>query len=208
MPAARLARGRAACARAAPAGHVRAERALARRCLTAGRQHWQGTALNSWLPALSPPAARYPHYKDELTKLKFIGSITAQRLRDVQAHIANVPFTVVETGGWAAAPASVQIRLSLNGAGRTRGKPCAGGIPEEVSYWLARPVLVFGLPAHCVCLAVEQLKHLMLYADQNRQVEAKVGLEAADGGHGGPGAGAMWLSLAGRLMVFLQAANS
>lgn len=43
--------------------------------------------------------SEYPHYKDELTKLKFIGSITAQRLRDIQAHIAaDVPFTSIETG--------------------------------------------------------------------------------------------------------------
>ncbi|GFR43768.1 hypothetical protein Agub_g4882 [Astrephomene gubernaculifera] len=59
----------------------------------------------------------YPHYKDELTKLKHIGSITAQRLRDISTHLES-PFTSVET--------------------------------------------------------VEQLKQLMQYADQNRQVENKM----------------------------------
>lgn len=37
--------------------------------------------------------------QDELTKLKFIGSITAQRLRNIQAHLGyDVPFTSIETG--------------------------------------------------------------------------------------------------------------
>lgn len=40
----------------------------------------------------------YPHYKDELTKLKYIGTITAQRLRDIQAHLGDVPFQSIETG--------------------------------------------------------------------------------------------------------------
>mmetsp|Transcript_40431 Transcript_40431/g.89814 ORF Transcript_40431/g.89814 Transcript_40431/m.89814 type:complete len:922 (-) Transcript_40431:1054-3819(-) len=63
--------------------------------------------------------SEYPHFKDELTKLKFIGSITAQRLREIQNHLGyDVPFNCIET--------------------------------------------------------VEQLKHLMLYADQNRQVENKL----------------------------------
>lgn len=43
--------------------------------------------------------SEYPHYKDELTKLKFIGSITATRLREIQAHLGDVPFICVETGG-------------------------------------------------------------------------------------------------------------
>ncbi|KAL6762293.1 hypothetical protein V8C86DRAFT_2519634 [Haematococcus lacustris] len=63
--------------------------------------------------------SEYPHYKDELTRLKYIGSITAQRLRDVQAHLdCNVPFTCIET--------------------------------------------------------VEQMKHLMMFADTNRLVENKL----------------------------------
>ncbi|KAG1679301.1 hypothetical protein FOA52_009331 [Chlamydomonas sp. UWO 241] len=62
--------------------------------------------------------SEYPHYRDELTKLKFIGSITATRLRDIQAHVSDVPFTAIET--------------------------------------------------------VEQMKHLLLYADQNRAVENKL----------------------------------
>ncbi|KAJ9528351.1 hypothetical protein QJQ45_014324 [Haematococcus lacustris] len=65
------------------------------------------------------PLNKYPHYKDELTRLKYIGSITAQRLRDVQAHLdCNVPFTCIET--------------------------------------------------------VEQMKHLMMFADTNRLVENKL----------------------------------
>ncbi len=43
--------------------------------------------------------SEYPHYKDELTKLKFIGTITAQRLREIQNHLGyDVPFTSIETG--------------------------------------------------------------------------------------------------------------
>jgi hypothetical protein len=43
--------------------------------------------------------SEWPHYRDELTKLKFIGSITAQRLRDIQGHLGcDVPFTSIETG--------------------------------------------------------------------------------------------------------------
>ncbi|EFJ45471.1 hypothetical protein VOLCADRAFT_105916 [Volvox carteri f. nagariensis] len=60
--------------------------------------------------------SEYPHFKDELTKLKFIGSITAQRLREIHQHL-DCPYSSIET--------------------------------------------------------VEQLKQLMLYADQNRQVENK-----------------------------------
>ena len=60
----------------------------------------------------------FPNYRDELTKLKFIGTITAQRLKDVQSYVQDVPFTSIET--------------------------------------------------------VEQLKHLMQYSDQNRQVENKL----------------------------------
>lgn len=42
--------------------------------------------------------SEYPHYKDELTKLKYIGSITSQRLREIQTHLGpDVPFTCVET---------------------------------------------------------------------------------------------------------------
>ncbi len=40
----------------------------------------------------------YPLYKDKLTRLKYIGGVTADRLRDVQVHIPGVPFTSVETG--------------------------------------------------------------------------------------------------------------
>ncbi|PNW75496.1 hypothetical protein CHLRE_12g529050v5 [Chlamydomonas reinhardtii] len=61
--------------------------------------------------------SEYPHYKDELTKLKHIGSITAQRLREIQSHL-DCPYSSIET--------------------------------------------------------VEQLKQLMLFADQNRQVENKM----------------------------------
>ncbi|GLC37795.1 hypothetical protein PLESTB_001477500 [Pleodorina starrii] len=61
--------------------------------------------------------SEYPHFKDELTKLKFIGSITAQRLREIHQHL-DCPYTSIET--------------------------------------------------------VEQLKQLMQYADQNRQVENKM----------------------------------
>ncbi|PNG99636.1 hypothetical protein TSOC_014581, partial [Tetrabaena socialis] len=61
--------------------------------------------------------SEYPHYRDELTKLKHIGSITAQRLREIQQHL-DCPYTTIET--------------------------------------------------------VEQLKQLMQYADQNRQVENKM----------------------------------
>ncbi|GIL46734.1 hypothetical protein Vafri_3654 [Volvox africanus] len=61
--------------------------------------------------------SEYPHFKDELTKLKFIGSITAQRLREIHQHL-DCPYSSIET--------------------------------------------------------VEQLKQLMLYADQNRQVENKM----------------------------------
>lgn len=61
--------------------------------------------------------ADYPHYNDELTKLKHIGSITAQRLRDIQMHL-DCPYASVET--------------------------------------------------------VEQLKMLVQFADQNRQVENKM----------------------------------
>ncbi|KAG2498858.1 hypothetical protein HYH03_003050 [Edaphochlamys debaryana] len=61
--------------------------------------------------------SEYPHYKDELTKLKHIGSITAQRLREIQQHL-DCPYSTIET--------------------------------------------------------VEQLKQLMQYADQNRQVENKM----------------------------------
>jgi len=61
----------------------------------------------------------YPHYKDELTKLKFVGNITAQRLRDIQAHLGpDAPFSSITT--------------------------------------------------------VEQMKHLILYADQNRAIENKL----------------------------------
>ena len=59
----------------------------------------------------------FPNFRDELTKLKFIGTITAQRLKDIQSYVQDVPFTSIET--------------------------------------------------------VEQLKHLMQYSDQNRQVENK-----------------------------------
>ena len=41
----------------------------------------------------------YPHANDDVTKLKHIGSITAQRLRDIQQHL-DVPFTCIDTGGW------------------------------------------------------------------------------------------------------------
>jgi hypothetical protein len=41
--------------------------------------------------------SEWPHYKDELTKLKHIGSITAQRLREIQSHL-DCPYTCVETG--------------------------------------------------------------------------------------------------------------
>ncbi|GAX76070.1 hypothetical protein CEUSTIGMA_g3513.t1 [Chlamydomonas eustigma] len=41
--------------------------------------------------------SEYPHYKDELTKLKFIGQITAQRLKDIQAHVPDAPFMTIET---------------------------------------------------------------------------------------------------------------
>ncbi|MEW5306145.1 MAG: hypothetical protein WDW36_008633 [Sanguina aurantia] len=42
--------------------------------------------------------SEFPHHLDELTKLKFVGSITAQRLRDIHALLgANVPFGCVET---------------------------------------------------------------------------------------------------------------
>ncbi|GFH24025.1 uncharacterized protein HaLaN_21738 [Haematococcus lacustris] len=89
--------------------------------------HWQGASYSTFRlmgrcpnteiqPAISH---KYPHYKDELTRLKYIGSITAQRLRDVQAHLdCNVPFTCIET--------------------------------------------------------VEQMKHLMMFADTNRLVENKL----------------------------------
>jgi hypothetical protein len=41
----------------------------------------------------------YPHYKDELTKLKYVGNITSQRLRDIQAHLGpDVPFNSITTG--------------------------------------------------------------------------------------------------------------
>ena len=43
--------------------------------------------------------SEYPHFRDELTKLKFIGSITAQRLRDIQTHMPESPFASIETGG-------------------------------------------------------------------------------------------------------------
>ncbi|KAG1681310.1 hypothetical protein FOA52_007356 [Chlamydomonas sp. UWO 241] len=62
--------------------------------------------------------AEYPHFRDELTKLKFIGSVTAQRLRDIQAHMPGVPFESIDS--------------------------------------------------------VDELRHLMLYADQHRQVETKL----------------------------------
>ncbi|KXZ52828.1 hypothetical protein GPECTOR_8g211 [Gonium pectorale] len=61
--------------------------------------------------------SEYPHFKDELTKLKHIGSITAQRLREIQQHL-DCPYSSIES--------------------------------------------------------VEQLKQLMAYADQNRQVENKM----------------------------------
>eukprot|EP00798_Chlamydomonas_sp_ICE-L_P031496 gene31496-6684_t len=41
--------------------------------------------------------SEWPHYKDELTKLKYIGSITAQRLRDIQTFLGDVPFHCIET---------------------------------------------------------------------------------------------------------------
>lgn len=40
----------------------------------------------------------YPHFKDELTKLKHIGSITAQRLREIQSHLPDCPYSSIETG--------------------------------------------------------------------------------------------------------------
>ena len=68
-----------------------------------------------FLKLLRPP--RYPHYKDELTKLKFIGSITAQRLRDIQAHInADVPFTSIDTGQFVGA---VLVRRTMRRVAHT-----------------------------------------------------------------------------------------
>lgn len=63
----------------------------------------------------------YPHHKDRLTRLKYIGGVTADRLRDIQTHMPGVPFSSIET--------------------------------------------------------VEQLRQLMLYTDQNRQIEGKVRLK-------------------------------
>jgi hypothetical protein len=42
--------------------------------------------------------SEYPHYRDELTKLKHLGTITAQRLKDLKAHVPEAPFSCVETG--------------------------------------------------------------------------------------------------------------
>ncbi len=41
--------------------------------------------------------SEYPHFKDELTKLKYIGSITAQRLREIHQHL-DCPYSSIETG--------------------------------------------------------------------------------------------------------------
>jgi hypothetical protein len=86
--------------------------------------------------------------QDELTKLKFIGSITAQRLRDIQAHLGyDVPFTSIETGNDVSTPHALPATSSIS--------------------WTYHVTLPFAS-------AVEQLKHLMMYADQNRQIENKV----------------------------------
>lgn len=61
---------------------------------------------------------QYPHFKDRLTRLKFIGGVTADRLRDIQTHMPGIPFTAIET--------------------------------------------------------VDQLRQLMVYTDQNRQLEGKL----------------------------------
>uniref|UniRef100_A0A7R9V475 Uncharacterized protein n=1 Tax=Chlamydomonas euryale TaxID=1486919 RepID=A0A7R9V475_9CHLO len=60
----------------------------------------------------------FPHYKDKVTKLKFIGSVTAERLKDIRSHMPDAPFSTIDT--------------------------------------------------------VEQLKHLMLFVDQHRNLEAKL----------------------------------
>jgi len=65
----------------------------------------------------------YPHYKDELTKLKFVGNITALRLRDIQMHLGqNAPFSSITTGEGVCAAVSVWgwvIRRALVGETRT-----------------------------------------------------------------------------------------
>lgn len=40
----------------------------------------------------------YPHYKDEITRLRFIGVVSANRLKDARAHLGqDVPVACVET---------------------------------------------------------------------------------------------------------------
>jgi hypothetical protein len=40
----------------------------------------------------------YPHYKDELTRLRYIGAITAARLKDVRAWLGkDVPLECVDS---------------------------------------------------------------------------------------------------------------
>ncbi|KAG1659380.1 hypothetical protein FOA52_007843 [Chlamydomonas sp. UWO 241] len=41
----------------------------------------------------------YPHHHDDITKLKFIGDKSVERLRCIQAHMPDVPFQSVKTVG-------------------------------------------------------------------------------------------------------------
>mgnify|MGYP001807215921 CR=1 FL=1 len=56
--------------------------------------------------------SEYPHYKDELTKLKHIGSITAQRLREIQSHL-DCPYSSIETGKDDGAEAVARLVLPI-----------------------------------------------------------------------------------------------
>ena len=118
--------------------------------------------------------SEYPHYKDELTKLKYIGSITAQRLREIQAHLGpDVPFSSIETGGGGA---------SLKEQGMCTGGGCWGvdvTTPDAVA---AEYLPTIPPPPLPVC-SVEHLKQLMIYADLNRQVENKVWQQHSSAAH-------------------------
>lgn len=40
----------------------------------------------------------YLHYKESVTKLKYVGGATAACLMDIQTHIPELPMTSVQTG--------------------------------------------------------------------------------------------------------------
>jgi hypothetical protein len=40
----------------------------------------------------------FPHYKDEITRLRYVGIVSANRLKDARAHLGNdIPVKRVET---------------------------------------------------------------------------------------------------------------